>query len=294
LSALLFLYAFLPASADVYAGLGAYPLTKDSFDRMMVGVRVNGMGPYPFIIDTGAGRSVFYRTLTVDARLQAEPNISRRILTADGYKRAQIYKVDSLYALGQSLAIEDTVALPDISGSVARGLLGVDLLMGRTLLIQPSLMTANLHDGPEAVEQLGWAYEQGRPVAVGSLALEIEVGGVTVPVLVDTGASDTVINTAGAETLLRSARGISREQVMAVIARGNSVAREKLILSEIHFAGRHFPTAQVYVADIAIFRMLGAARVPAIILGMDVLGKQGFAVDFANWRLYMEPESKAE
>lgn len=291
LSALLFLCLSSVARADAYVEEGIYPLTKDSFGRLMVGARVNGRGIFPFIIDTGAGRSVFYRTLTAEVGLEAVPNRSKRIITAAGYKRVQIIPVEDFYVLGQSLVLRETVALPDISGSDARGLVGVDLLMGKTLLIQPAAMTANLYATADKVSAMGWPYEQGRPVAVGSLAMEIEVGGITIPVLVDTGASDTVINKAGAETLLRSGTGIQSERTTAVVARGRSIAREKLTVSSMAFAGRVFDNSQIYVADVAIFRLLGAQRVPAIILGMDVLGQQGFAVDFENWRLYMEPDT---
>lgn len=291
LGTLLFLCLTSVVKADAYARDGIYPLTMDSYGRLMVGARVNGYGIYPFIIDTGAGRSIFYRTLTAEIGLEAIPNKSRRVITAAGYKRVQIYPVQDFYVLGQSLGLSETVTLPDISGSEARGLVGVDLLMGRTLLIRPLEMTVNLFENAETVSAMGWPYEQGRPVAVGSLALEIEVGGITIPVLVDTGASDTVINKAGAETLLRSGSGIQSERTTAVVARGQNVAREKLIISNIAFAERAFSESEIYVADIAIFRLLGAQRVPAIILGMDVLGQQGFAVDFKSWRLYLEPNT---
>ena len=271
----------------LYAQLEGYPLEKDTFNRLMVGVHVNGVGPFPFILDTGASRSIIYRSLTAALKLEAVPNKSRNIITANGYKRALIYPIGDIYALGATLEIEDTVALPDIQGSNARGLIGVDLLAGRTLVVRPALSLALLMDNSEELEQPNWAMIQGRPVAYGSLALSVDIGGVTIPVVIDTGASDTVINKAGAETLLRSARGVGLEKTTAVIARGHGVALERLVLPTLMLGAAKFEHAEVYVADLKVFKLLGAGEVPAIILGMNVLNQQDFAIDFSNWRLYL-------
>jgi len=260
----------------------------------MVGVHVNGVGPFPFIVDTGASRSIIYRSLTAALQLEAVPNKSRNIITTGGYKRALIYPIGDIFALGHTLYIEDTVALPDILGSSARGLIGVDLLAGRTLLVRPKRGLANLSASSDDLAEPEWTYIQGRPVAYGSLALSIDIGGVSIPVVIDTGASDTVINKAGAETLLRSATGVGRENVTAVISRGRSIAREKLLMPSLALGSIDFQDTNLYVADLPVFRLLGASEVPAIILGMNVLGQQDFAIDFANWRLYLQGSEKAE
>jgi len=279
---------------NLYAHLEGYPLEKDTFNRLMVGVHVNGVGPFPFILDTGASRSIIYRSLTAALKLEAVPNKSRNIITVNGYKRALVYPIGDVFALGATLEIEDTVALPDIMGSSARGLIGVDLLAGRTLVLRPSSSLALLMDNSEKLAGPNWVSVQGRPVAYGSLALSVDIGGVTIPVVVDTGASDTVINKAGAETLLRSARDVGREKTTAVIARGHGVALEKLILPTFALGEASFEQAEIYVADLKVFRLLGAGDVPAIILGMNVLSKQDFAIDFENWRLYLRTGPDAD
>jgi predicted aspartyl protease len=286
---LLFLCITPKLQADSYREFGAYPLERDTYGRVMAGVRVNGRGPFPFIIDTGASRSVFYRSLTADLEIQAIPNRSRNIVTANGYRRVLIYPVNDIYALGRTLSLEDTVALPDIANSAAKGLIGVDLLAARTLKISSSTMLAEILDSAASLSAMGWQYQQGRPVAYGSLALELEIGGVTIPVVVDTGASDTVINKVGAETLLRAASGVKSEKATAVVARGRTIARERLLVPEFSIAGRDLIETQIYVADVPIFTLLGARQVPAIILGMNVLSQQDFAVDLENWRLYLAP-----
>ncbi len=270
-----------------------YLILPDRFDRPMVGTYVNGMGPLPFIIDTGASKSVIYRGLTAMIGLEALPNQSKRILTATGYKRVLVYPVTDFYVLGRTLKVEETVALPDIIGSDAKGLIGVDMLAGHTLFMDMANGTAKLAISPDSNsprERLGdeWTMVQGRPVAYGSLALEVNIGGLDVPVIVDTGASDTVINSAGSEAVARSAEGIRRETIRASISGGQEMVFTALRVPEFNIGTYVNRDMRLVVSDVPVFALMGAREVPAIILGMDLLGQQPFAIDFKNWRLYLK------
>lgn len=262
----------------------------DRFDRPIVGTVVNGTGPLPFIIDTGASKSVIYRSLTSMIGMEAIPNQSKRIITATGYKRVLVYPVTDFYVLGRTLSVEETVALPDVIGSQAKGLIGVDMLTDLTLIIDMHEGLARLQK-PEA-NAFGddWIMVQGRPVAYGSLALEVDIGGVDVPVIVDTGASDTVINTAGSDALSRSATGVKRQTIRASISNGGVMDFIALVVPSFRVGSFERSDMRLVVSDIPVFTTLGARDVPAIILGMDLLGQQPFAIDFKNWRLYLGPQ----
>ncbi len=268
-------------------------IMPDRFDRPMVNTIVNGMGPFPFIIDTGASKSVVYRGLTALTGMTAIPNRSRRIITATGYKRVLVYPVTDFYVLGRTLSVEETVALPDIIGSDAKGLIGVDMLAGHTLFMDLKAGEANLELSTNDGLGADWVMVQGRPVAYGSLALEVNIGGLDVPVIVDTGASDTVINTAGSEAVGRSADGIRRETIRASISGGREMIFTALRVPEFNVGAFQHQNMRLVVSDVPVFTLLGAKDVPAIILGMDLLGEQPFAIDFKNWRLYLKRENTA-
>lgn len=269
-----------------------YLILPDAFDRPMVGTVVNGVGPLPFIIDTGASKSVIYRGLTAMIGLQALPNQSKRILTATGYKRVLVYPVTDFFVLGRTLEVSETVALPDIIGSDAKGLIGVDMLAGLTLYIDMLAGEADLSAVPPMGEE--WISVQGRPVAYGSLALEVNIGGLDIPVIVDTGASDTVINTAGSEAVGRSATGVGRETITASMSRGKEMVFTALRVPSFKIGDFGRTNMRLVVSDLPVFAMLGARDVPAIILGMDLLGEQPFAIDFKNWRLNIKPNEPAD
>lgn len=253
----------------------------------MVGTVVNGVGPLPFIIDTGASKSVIYRGLTAMIGLEALPKQSKRILTATGYKRVLVYPVTDFFVLGRTLNVTETVALPDIIGSDAKGLIGVDMLTDLTLYIDMQAGEADLKLQPP--EGDNWVTVQGRPVAYGSLALEVNIGGLDIPVIVDTGASDTVINTAGSEAIGRSSTGISRSMITASLSQGKEMVFTVLQVPSFKVGAFERTDMRLVVSDVPVFAMMGARDVPAIILGMDLLGQQPFAIDFKNWRLNIKP-----
>lgn len=285
-------YVFLAGGVASANERTPYLILPDAFDRPMVGTVVNGVGPLPFIIDTGASKSIIYRGLTAMIGLQALPNQSKRILTATGYKRVLVYPVTDFFVLGRTLEVSETVALPDIIGSDAKGLIGVDMLAGLTLYIDMEAGEADLSAVPPSGEE--WITVQGRPVAYGSLALEVNIGGLDIPVIVDTGASDTVINTAGSEAIGRSATGVSRETITASISRGKEMVFTALRVPSFKIGDFGRTNMRLVVSDLPVFAMLGARDVPAIILGMDLLGQQPFAIDFKNWRLNIKPNAKAD
>ena len=296
LSTFLLLILALVSSRPAIATLDeeGHLILPDRFDRPMVGTIVNGLGPFPFIIDTGASKSVIYRGLTALTGMSALPNQSKRIITANGYRRVLVYPVTDFYVLGRTLKVEETVALPDIIGSEAKGLIGVDMLAGHTLYMDMELGEANLELSTD--EPLGgnWVMIQGRPVAYGSLALEVNIGGLDVPVIVDTGASDTVINTAGSEAVGRSAEGIGRETIRASMAGGREMVFTALRVPKFGVGAFTRTNMRLVVSDIPVFALLGARDVPAIILGMDLLGEQPIAIDFKNWRLYIKQQDEPE
>lgn len=273
-----------------------YPVLEDSFGRPTVDTFVNGKGPLPFILDTGASKSVVYRSLTALTGLQAKPNQSKRIITATGYKRVLVYPVEDFYVLGRTLSVEETVALPDIIGSDAKGLIGVDMLAGLALYLDMKEGAAAIMS-PEraAVNYSDWGYIQGRPVAYGSLALEVTISGIDVPVIVDTGASDTVMNTAGMRAVTRGDNnGITQEIIRASISGGQQTTFTSLRVPNFNIGSYAAENMRLVVSDIPIFTLLGAKDVPAIILGIDFLEEQPFVIDFKNWRLYLSTRPERE
>jgi predicted aspartyl protease len=110
----------------------AYGATRsDRLGRVVAPVSVNGQGPFRFIVDTGANRSVVSQALAEQLGLPL--NGSGEVHSVHGVTVAPLVQVGSLEYGQLSLS---TAAMPMLQGAVLageHGLLGVDGMRGRRL-----------------------------------------------------------------------------------------------------------------------------------------------------------------
>lgn len=170
----------------------AVPLAIDGHGGILVDVRVNGAGPFKFILDTGASRSVVSDEL---ARELAAPVVAKSaVVTSAG---SEMHFVVRLASIELASARADALLAPVISstrlaqlGRGVRGLLGQDFLSGfnYTLDYRRGRLTWDdglTCDGPEAVRMTA---AEGRFV----LGLQDERG-TAVRLVPDSGAEVAVL-----------------------------------------------------------------------------------------------------
>jgi predicted aspartyl protease len=96
--------AAAPAAADVV------PTGDDGAARMTVPVMVNGQGPFSFVIDTGADRTVVSRELAERLALRKAGNV--RLHAMGGSGRVDVVKVDHLQISPRVSRRLEAAALP--------------------------------------------------------------------------------------------------------------------------------------------------------------------------------------
>src|SRR3569623_631582 len=122
-------------------------------DRMTVPVGVAGQGPFPFIIDTGAERSVVSRELA--EKLKLDPGEDARVFDFTGGSTVETVKVPTLSAGKlETGAIEAPMLMMGNIG--APGMLGIDALQGRKIILdfdrkQMTLVPAKRHAGGDII-----------------------------------------------------------------------------------------------------------------------------------------------
>lgn len=281
------------ASAGAQAEIPSiHPITLDADGRVLVDVEVAGQGPFPFLLDTAASRTVLYRTFVSLLGLEAVPFRSARVMTATGRKEMQLYRVGTFQALGRALDVDETVAMPDPANGDQYGILGVDIMRGRKLLIEARGAQLLGHDDdlPEGT----WLRIQGRPVGPRggrSVAVMVRVGSLEIPAILDTGAGLTVLNGAALDALRESSSEDIQTEGASLSAAGGTVPARMVNLPPISVGDWQLPAKRVAVAQLPVFAMSGAARVPAMILGADMLLEApGLVIDFARWSLYVRQE----
>jgi predicted aspartyl protease len=249
----------------------ALKLTQDDSQRLTLAVMIDGRGPYNFLVDTGAGRTVISRELA--SVLQLPPGAKVRIRELADAADASTVQIDRLSIGNREVRHIEAPALAaqDIG---ADGMLGVDALRDlhvvmdfKTMHMSTSLSHAETVDSRTIV-----VHGKNR---LGQLILShSEVRGVPIVVVVDSGSEVSVGNPALLKLLTK--RSLSRDppattELIDVIGGRRTVEQDQVAEADVGgVVIHHMPLA---FADLPIFNYLGLANTPALFLGMDVLSQ---------------------
>ena len=272
--------------AGIPAQAADFPLTRGPQGRFLVDARVGGSKAYPFVLDTGSGRSMLYRPLVTALGLEAIPFKSVHVQTATGLRTMQLYKAGSLKALGRTMPADGIAMMPDVDRPGTYGIIGVDLMRGMMLEIRGDHVRVVAEDEP--LPGGDWYQVQGRPVGNGSIAVDVNISGLALPALVDTGADFTVINRAAATKLMQMADITVTDSSTGIRSAGGGMRAGTFTADSLIIGGKQYQNVRVLVADLPVFSALGARRVPAMMLGVDVMGRQPVVLDFSAWTLALE------
>lgn len=266
------------------ADFAAGPTRSDRLGRVVAPVWVNGQGPFRFIVDTGANRSVISEHLA--RRLGLSPYGEGEVHSVHGVVTAPLVSVDALnygeLALGGS-------QMPMLEGAVLageHGLLGVDGMRGRRLRLDFERNCIEITPSQGARRLRGWAAVRGELRFGHLVVIRGSVNGVRVSLLVDTGADASLANNALREALrARIRRNRARMDV--------PLGGEPVILNEAIFVPRmmmgelEVRNITAFVGDFHIFQIWNLTEEPALLIGMDVLSQsRGIAIDYDRGTVY--------
>jgi predicted aspartyl protease len=245
-----------------------------------VAVEINGQGPFRFIVDTGANHSALSPSVAERLALPTVPG-GVEVHGVTGTATLPAVHVASLRAGDLSLPPSVMPVLPgDIFGG-ADGLLGVagiqkmrldvDFLHDR-VSIGPS-NGRRARDGFLVVRASLW---QG-----GLLLVDGRVGSVPTKVIIDTGAERTMGNLPLRAAVL-GGREKDEELETTVLGATPEVGSGTYFRAPRISIGRaQLLDLAVTFGDLHVFELWGLTNEPALVLGMDVLGKlEQFVVDY--------------
>ncbi|WCT73291.1 aspartyl protease family protein [Sphingomonas naphthae] len=261
------------ASPDTAEGLDPadLALVLQSVDlRMTTQVTVNGKGPYRFIVDTGATRSVISRRLAAELGLTASGK--RRLVSTGGVREVEVVRIDEL-GLGKLIAGPVVAPLLDEANIGAAGMLGIDVLANRQ--VEMDLIADRMTIRKGASRPASTSGEEIVVVArrrYGELVLvDADIDGEPIYVVLDTGASGSLGNMALKNRLERRLRRQPVKTVMLLDVVGNVLEAQASQLPTIRLGGVTVVSAPAAFADVETFRQFGLIGRPAMLLGMDVL-----------------------
>jgi predicted aspartyl protease len=276
---------------NIEDSLFASPTTRDHIGRVVVPVKVNGRGPFRFIVDTGANHSTISPDLV---RVLGLKTNSTSLMTLDGITgAAQVSYVSVDQIQTGDLTIEDTT-LPVVWAPVmagADGILGAAGMSQKSLLIDFKRNQVSIASRVESNARKQAIKVHASRVAHGLLIVETLVGGVRTQAVVDTGAERTLGNIALRDALKqhsRSGRGFVAKLTTVYGATTEVEPGEIQSAPTISLGSLRMTDVAVVYGDFHIFKVWDMQNEPAMILGMDVLGTvASLNIDFKNQDLYV-------
>ena len=255
--------------------------TRDKSTRLMAPVRINGKGPYAFLVDTGANKSCVSRELADRLNLPAGAEVSLHTMVAA--RTRSTIKVERLEVGTRSQRNVEIPVLP-MTYPEADGVLGVDWLKAQRLVLDFK---------GRSLEIAAPKYESSTPNRVvvparkrsGQLTLvDADMNGAPISAMIDSGSEISIGNNSLRRLLSRENSG--REHVERVEL--SSLVGEKFVgdlgyLPFMRLGGLNLGNVPVVFSESHVFALWELQSRPTIILGMDLLTQfNAVALDFGR------------
>jgi predicted aspartyl protease len=253
--------------------LFAAPTTLDRVGRVLAPVRVDGQGPFRFIVDTGATVSALSPVLV--ARLGLEPGRAPvRMQGVTGTAVVPTARVARLEA--GALRLHD-LELPVVQPQVfaeADGILGVEGMRGNRLDIDFAADRVTISRSRGDAAPHGFMVVPVRRRRDRLLVVDARIGGVRGRAIIDTGAERTLGNRLLQQRLRLAARDAGAAQHPTRVYGATDAVQhgESARAPRIRLGDAVLENVLVTFADLHVFRFWGLQDTPALLLGMDLLG----------------------
>jgi predicted aspartyl protease len=256
----------------------------DGHGRMTVPVRIGGRGPYDFLIDTGAERTVLARGLA--ERLGLVPNGRATLMGVAGSLGVDLVDVAEV-KLGSRSFYDLSAPLLEGSHIGADGIIGLDGLQNQRVLIDFKRNLIAVDDaralgGNRGYEIIVRARRRGDQLIMTNALVD----GVKTDVVIDTGAQNSIGNRALQRALTRKRLS---EQTKLTSVTGQQIVADVVIARRIRLGNLDFSQMPVAFADAPPFVRLGLHEKPALLLGMGQLRAfNRVAIDFESKKILFD------
>jgi predicted aspartyl protease len=296
-----------PPRSDDGANVG---LGLDVTGRITAPVRINGRGPYRFVVDTGANRTVLSQELAAELGL-ADAGAAQ-VHGIVGVAPTRMVMVRQLQVGGVEARNIRAPTMMAAQLGVA-GLLGVDLMVGRLVTLdfrrrelrigrsrgEPGSSAYDMREegvsprqaaasGPGVVARA--RYRFGQLVIVGA-----DVAGRRVMAFLDSGSQSTVGNLALRNQVDITGGDLRRPRfnVPLLSATGQSSSGEYGVLPLLRLGGLDISNLGAVFSDLHVFDLWGLARQPSLLIGIDVMSQfDAIELDYPRRRIVFYPRSR--
>lgn len=257
----------------------------DAATRMTVPVTVRDSGPFHFLIDTGAQRTVL--SDMVAAHLGVTGTQQAQVMGVAGARKVDVVDVEGL-TMGRRRWAGKQLPILLARDVGADGIVGLDGLQGQRVLLDFRREEITLVDAASkdiARQDFEIIVEAKR--RHGELVMtNAEIDGVKVDVVIDTG-SDISVGNRALQKALSHWTPQARTELQGVT--GQVIAAEIFTAHKFSIDGFKVTGMPIAYADSPTFGLLGLARRPALLLGMPTLRLfDRVAIDFPGKRVMFD------
>lgn len=262
--------------------------TNDEAMRMTVPVTISGQGPYHFVVDTGADRTVVSRE--VADRLGLATGTRAILHSMSGVSEISTVRVPTIGIAGHDTDDINAAALDQINIG-AQGLLGVDTLKGRRIVMDFKKRTMSVLAAGEKEHFDGDTIVVTARSRFGQLVLvDADVDGTPVTVIIDSGAQNTIGNAPLRRLLAKRNGKMPFFNTELVDVTGGRLPAQVAAVGRVRIGGINVQNVVIAFADAHPFKRFGLTQKPAMLLGMDTLrGFRRVSVDFAEKKVRFLP-----
>lgn len=297
-AAIVFLAALLagPAGAALPAEQSYH---VDYHGRLATEVYIDGQGPFQFIIDTASSRSLILEHTRKRLNLTQSQPERMTIYGINDVADVMPVKPHALRIAGETISDLTMGVLPDTTPSEPDGILGVDVLSRYFVVLDRSSMRLKLLPPRESSARGYGDWAEAELISRPLKKFPIEFWYVRtrfndrmITSLFDLGTSLTMLNWGAAERLgVRKAHyasyGPPPTLLQDVLGKQAPALRAEGV--EVRLPGKIWNRQSVIIADAPVFGYFDLEEQPSAILGLDLLGNNSLAIDFAGQRLYLGP-----
>lgn len=292
----------LAAGVAVATGLAAAPapealppeivevhdVVSEPYRRMTVPVTINGMGPYRFLVDTGAQSTVLSRGLA--DRLELADRRSAILVGMASRRPVETTLVEGIELGSRSFRIPTAPLVEEAHIGGADGVLGLDTLQDQRVLLDFKNRQITVVGEAERGANRGYDIVVRAQRRLGQLIItRARIDGVSVAVVIDTGAQGS---TGNPKLLERMSRARSLGDSTMVDINGVSLTGALRVARQLNVDRIQLTNLPILFADSPTFHALDLADEPALILGMEHLRMfNRIAIDFRTQRVLFDVEA---
>jgi len=274
----------VPPAADLQQA-ETLSLTEDRTSRMTVPVSIDGRGPFDFIVDTGAERTVISRELA--RALELAPGQTATVHSMSEVSQIETVVIPDLRIGTRSVTGIHAPALARANLG-ASGMLGVDSLQTQRVVFDFGRREMTITPSRRRDERWpeGTIVVTGRRLLGRLVLVDASLDGQRIWVVIDTGSEISVGNSRLRSALQRSGRLGLMAPISMMSVTGGLIQAEYTIARRVRIGGVDIHDLPVAFHDAHPFQHLGLSNRPALLLGMDALQLfERVSVDFANRRV---------